>query len=553
MRTTDRRFTHAVAHLVCAAALCGCVGAIGDDTESTGDPDGPPQLLPNGRYDCSEGPFPVASDARRLSLVEYENAIRDVFDGAATPSTRYPSSYGASATGYSTEAALYVVGEQGVQDLMVAAEDVAESVAGSLSTILPCAGDAAAGEACVLTFIDDRIARAYRRPLQGDEVDNLLSTYQGGRASGASFSEAIAMVTAHALQTPQFLYVTEAAAPDARPLDDYEIASRLSFYLWQTIPDATLLAKAESGELSDPEVRRAEARRMLADPRADVALRRFFREWSGSVDVLPSNKDPEIMPGFDDAAAQSMAESFDRFTLDTARNGTFQDLLTSGDVWVDENMASFIGVDVPATDWSPVAAPGRSGGILTQPLFLASTAHRADSSYVFRGRFIAKRVMCRDIGAPPPDAQSAFETLPLPEDPTGKDKSATVNSVAQCTGCHQLLDPVGLAFEGFGALGESRDTYASGKPIDPSGTTIVDGESVSFETYADMLPAIAEADTTAQCFGRQVVRFAMSRPDSEYDGCAAQSIGDLVAGGMPLADAIVEMAVSDSFAYRLDY
>jgi hypothetical protein len=552
MRTTDRRFTHAVAHLVCAAALTGCVGAIGDDDES-GDPNGPPTLLPNGRYDCSEGPFPVASEARRLSVVEYENAIRDVFDGAATPSTRYPSSYGASATGYSTEAALYVVGEQGVQDLMVAAEEVAESLASSLSTVLPCSTDAGAGDACALTFIDERIGRAYRRPLASDEVDNLLATYQGGRDSGASFSEAIAMVTVHALQSPQFLYVTEAAAPDARPLDDYEIASRLSFYLWQTIPDEALLAKAASGELSDPEVRRAEAKRMLADARAEVALRRLFREWSGSVDVSPGNKDPEIVPGFDDAAAQSMAESFDRFTLDTARNGTFQDLLTSGDVWVDASMASFLGVGAPAEEWAAVAAPGRSGGILTQPLFLASTAHRADSSYVFRGRFIEKRVMCRDIGAPPPDAQAAFEALPLPEDPTGKDKSATVNSVAQCTGCHQLLDPVGLSFEGFGALGESRDTYASGKPIDQSGETTVDGESVSFESYADMMPAIAEADATAQCFGRQVVRFAMSRPDSEYDGCAAQSIGDLVAGGMPLADAIVEMAVSDSFAYRLDY
>jgi len=222
-------------------------------------------------------------------------------------------------------------------------------------------------------------------------------------------------------------------------------------------------------------------------------------------------------------------------------------------VWVDENMASFLGVNAPTSEWAAVAVPSRSGGVLTQPLFLASTAHRADTSYVFRGRFVENRLMCRDIGAPPPDAQTAFEALPLPEDPTGKDKSATVNSVAQCTGCHQLLDPVGLSFEGFGALGEVRQSYPSGKPIDPSGSTNVDGNTVSFESYANLLPAIAEADATAQCFGRQVVRFAMSRSDSEYDGCAAQSIGDMVADGMPLADAIVEMAVSDSFAYRLDY
>ena len=540
------------ARLACAFVLGGCVGNIGDDAEA-GDPNGPPPLLPNGRYDCSDGPFPVASEARRLSVVEYENTIRDVFDGAATASTRYPTSYGTSSTGYSTEPALYVIGEQGAQDLMVAAEDVAESVAAVLPTILPCAAEASAGEDCARTFIDARIERAYRRPLSSEEVDNLLATYQGGRDSGASFTEAIAMLTAHALQTPQFLYVTEAAAPDARQLDGYEIASRLSFYLWQTIPDEELLTEAASGALTDAEVRRAQARRMLADPRADVALRRFFREWSGSTDVLPANKDPDIVPGFDDGDAQSMGESFDHFALDVARNGTFQELLTSDEVWVDANMASMLGVDAPASEWSAVALPDRSGGIMTQPLFLASTAHRADSSYVFRGRFVQKRLLCRELGAPPADAQAAFDALPLPEDPTGKDKSATVTSVAQCSGCHQLIDPVGLSFEGFGALGESRQTYPSGKPIDPSGTTTIDDEAVTFESYADVMPAVAEAEDAAQCFGRQVVRFAMSRPDSDYDGCAAQSIGDLVADGMPLADAIVEMAVSDSFAYRLDY
>lgn len=524
----------------------GCVGDIGDgpDGSDVGEDGGPI---------CDGRPQPARVDARRLTPIEYANAIRDVFGSSVVPSDEYPGSYGKSASGFSTEPALYTVGEQSVEQLMIAAEDVAESVAGALPALLPCATAADAADACFDTFLGTYIERAYRRPITEEERATLLATYDAARASGASFTEAIAMVTAHALQTPQFLYITEAAGGDGRARDGYELASRLSFYLWQTIPDEQLLAKAEAGELADAEVRAAEARRMLEDPRADAAILRFFREWTQTSDVTPANKDPSAVPGFDDAQAAAMAESFNRFVLEQARTGTLESLLTSREVWVDGSMARFLGRSEPA-EWTKASIDERSGGLATQPLFLASHAHYGESSYIARGKFVRVQLLCHELGAPPPDAQAAFEAIAKPADPTGKDLSASVIANPTCGGCHKQIDPAGLALEGFGALGEQRSAYPSGKPIDPSGVLIAAGDGdLAFSSYPDMFAALSHEPAVAQCFGKQVVRFALSRLDTEDDTCTAGAIGDVVASpDGSLADAIVAMAVSDAFTLRRD-
>ncbi|NUO53136.1 MAG: DUF1592 domain-containing protein, partial [Polyangiaceae bacterium] len=423
----------------------------------------------------------------------------------------------------------------------------------SLPSLLPCAAATDPGIACVDTFLDTYVARLFRRPISEEERANLVATYDGGRATGASFTEALAMVAAHALQSPQFLYITEAAAGESRELDGYELASRLSFFLWETIPDETLLAKAEAGQLADPEVRANEARRMLADPKADAALLRFFREWTLTEDVTAANKDPNLVPGFDDAYAASMAASFDRFLLDQARTGTLESLLTSRDVWVDANMARFFDQDEP-TEWEKRTLDERYSGLATQPLFLASAAHYGDASYVARGKFVRIRLLCSDLGAPPADAQSQFAALPKPADPTGKETSASVTSNDSCGGCHRQIDPGGLALESFGALGEYRTAYPSGKPVDPSGVLLGAGEDdVTFSTHTDMFAALANNPAVAACFGKQVVRFGLSRPDEIEDSCTAGDVGDVVAApGGTLAEAMVAMAASDAFRFRRD-
>ena len=229
-------------------------------------------------------------------------------------------------------------------------------------------------------------------------------------------------------------------------------------------------------------------------------------------------------------------------------------LLISCEVWVDARMASFFGVAAPASGWAQVTLDERYSGLMTQPLLLASAAHYSSTFYVFRGRFLRKRLLCTELGAPPGDALAQFDKAQKPPDPTGKDLSNVVTQNPVCASCHSLIDPGGLSLENFDAIGRFRDGYPSGKAIDASGTmTSVGDHEIGFESYDDLFAALAGEPTVATCVGKQFVRFAMSRLDTVQDACAVQAVGDVVAAPDGLiADALIALVSSDSFAYRRD-
>jgi len=544
-------------------ALVACDGSIIGGKSPGGTPGGPPPpptQTDTGRYVCNDRTHPAATQARRLTPVEYENAISVLFDGRTTPSSRYPGPVGKSITGYSTEAILNDIGSSGAEQLMFAAEDVALQIPGVLAQLVPCA-TSSPNEACVNTFLDRYGTRAYRRPLSTAERNDLLDEYRAGVASGASFSESMAMLVGHLLQMPQFLYLAERAAGADRAVDGYELASRLSFMLTDSIPDDALLAAAPN--LTDPAALAAQATRLLASPSANTAIARFFREWTGTTRLTPADKDPSVFPSFGTAQAQSMNESFDRFVLDQIRNqGTLRTLLRSTDAFVDANMASFLGVTAPpAGQWAKVSLDGsRYSGVVTQPAMLASLAHTTESSFVFRGKFLRKQLLCEELGMPPPNAQATFNTLPLPPNPTGKEVSAVVIARAECSGCHALMNPGGLALEQFDALGQWRTTYRSGRAIDPSGVLPnvggrpgVAGHDITFADHISMLEQLSTEPRIATCLGTQMFRFTFSRKDTDSDVCAIQDVADaLTASNGTLGQGLMAMLRTDAFTHRSD-
>jgi hypothetical protein len=568
-------------------ALAACVGSIGDGglangggnagSTSGGGSEGPggssgsssggsvggvdagaPQLGSNGRYDCDAGPYPATSNGRRITTYEYDNAIHDIFDGRVSPSTNYPGSYGTPVTGFTTESSISTVGAQSVQQLMVAAEDVAQSVAAALPSLLPCS-KSSPNATCAGTFVDTFARRAFRRTLQPDERSLLLSVYTASVAVDPSFGDAIAMVTDTMLQSPQFLYVMEDAAPAARPLTSSEVASRLSFMFWDSIPDDTLLSLADADSLTTPAAVLAQAQRLAASSRATTTIARFFREWTGAVEVGPANKDATAFPFLTAAYATSMNTSFDRFVNDQLLSqGTLDTLLTSNEAWVDATMAGFFGVSAPASgQWAKVSLdPSRYAGLMTEPVLMASLAHPAASSFVLRGKFVRERLLCQDLGSPPANAQSVFGMLPIPPNPTGKDVSAAILSVPTCAACHALLNPAGLAFEHFDGIGRYQTAYASGKTIDPSGVLpAVDaaGDSIAFTDQVDLMKQLATQPTVTACFDKQVFRFAMSRIEATSDVCTLQAMGDaMAASNGQLLTALLAMTTSDSFLYKVD-
>lgn len=520
-------------------------------TNSGGTATAPP-VGTDGRYACDGDTHGTVAPLRRLTQAEFQNVIEDVF--GISVGTTFPSSYGKSATGFSTEIAINNMSEQGVQQVMQAAEEVAEGLPAVLAKVLPCS-KSGANDSCATTYLDTVGRRLFRRALTSDEETELLGVYQNEMDDGAAFADAVSVMTAQMLQMPSFIYMLEdpSNTNKDRPRTGLELATRLAFQLWDSAPDDTLLARAENGELDTREAVMEEAQRMFADPKSDREFVRFFREWADTPLLTTNSKDHSAFPYYDAQFIASMNESFDRFAVDEMRSSqSLYDVFRSNNAWVDTNMASFMGLPSVST-WTKVTLPDdRYSGIMTQPAVLAALAHTVDSSFVFRGREILKRFMCIDVGAPPPDAMAQFGRLTIPEDPTGKDVASAIESQSACRGCHSMLNPPGLAFEHFDGMGAYRDAYDSGKAIDTSGTLDGVGDTpIAFDGPADLMEAIAQQDQTQRCFATQLVRFTASRMDDTGDVCAIQDVEDaLKAADGKIDAAFLATTQTDSFMYR---
>lgn len=516
-------------------------GDDGDDDGGSDDDGGDPGA-------CS----PAALDMRRMTEHQYRRAIDAIFTGHVEPSSQFPAPSGKAPTGYSTELGLEDVGEHDVEQIVYAAEDVAEGVAGAMDDLLPCAADEPS-EACAGEFLDVYGRRAYRRALTDDERAQLLATWQAAGADGATFAEAVALMVDELLQTPQFLYVSEYAAPTARPLEGFEIASRLSFLLWDSIPDDELLDLAEAGGLAERADVLAQAERMLESPNADTTVARLFREWTQTKQITVADKSTDLFPFFDADLATSMNESFDRFVVGTLRDGgSLGDVFRSSDAWVDPRMAEFFGVTAPADGgWARASLDADLyRGIWTQPALLASLAHSDRTSYVYRGVFVRKRVLCETLPPPPPDAMGV--PLDLPPDPTAREESEVRIARAECGACHSIIDGPGLALEPFDAVGRWSPTDALGRTIDPSGTLVGVGEgSIEFTDHADMIDQLAAVPEVEACFARQLFRFSMSRMETEADECTIAAIeAALAESDGDLGTALVAIVGTDAYRQR---
>lgn len=502
----------------------------------------------NGRYICDAPSYPAQSALRRMSKRQYVASIQAIFDGQITPSAVFPDSFGRPLTGYSTEEQINRLGESGAENVMLAAEDVAEQAAQKAGQLTSCAP----GRACAATLIEKYGQRALRGYLDDEARAALLRAYDGMLADGGSYTDGVAAMFALLLQMPRFLYQAEARADDGRPLNGIELANRLAFLLWDSGPDEELLAHAQ--DLGDPTMLAQQAQRMLSSPRATPALTRFFREWTDTLELEAGGKDAAVFPQFDAALAASMNEGFQRFVTDlVAKGASLHALLTSTTAFVDPKTAPLYGVP-PTGGWQAVTLDGaRYSGVFTQPAWLATQAHLADASYVFRGRTIRKRLLCDVLGSPPGDAQAQFAAAVKPPDPTGKDLSHVVQSNPTCASCHSRIDPIGLAFEGFDGLGAARSQYKGGKSIDPSGTVEARGGDLTFRDQVDLLHQLADREDVRKCFATQLFRFAMSRSEQPQDACAIQAIDDtLVASEGRLDAALLAVTKTGAFTTRRD-
>ena len=503
---------------------------------------------------CQSGVPAARMPMKRLTAAQYAKAVTDIFNGRITPSDKFPDQSGHSVTGFSTEPDSNSVDDFASEQILYAAEDAALQVPTALPQLVSCASTG--GASCADTFIKTYGKRAYRRPLQADEIASLTTVFTDSQTAGMTFAEAIAVVVDVMLQSPQFLYIPEIGVGTGadRALTPHEVATRLSFLLWDSGPDDMLLAAADGNALSSPAQIEAQARRLLMSDKASASLQRFFREWTRVQTLSRTSKDQTLFPQYTDALAQAMDESFNRFVVSSARTGTVAGLLTSNKTMVNATMATYLGVSMPSGtpsgQWAEVTMDAnRYSGIATHPAVLANLAHFGDTSYVFRGRFVLKGLMCETLGEAPADAQVVASQLTFPANSSSRQRSDIIRGAGACGTCHGYLDPLGLAFENFDATGRWRDKDQFGKAIDTAGALAPYG--LQFSGASELMTQLSQAEAFRACFGKQWYRFFTARMEATDDTCMLNELDKAaqVSDGS-ISEILVALTKSYAFSHR---
>jgi len=370
---------------------------------------------------------------------------------------------------------------------------------------------------------------------------------------------AIELLIQTVLQSPQFLYrIDSFAAPTpevgAVRLGSWEIASRLSYFLWNSMPDEELFEAAEKDSLADAEEVERQARRMLEDPRARTVVLDFHRQWLDLERFAGIAREVPEYPEVESEVPASMRASLEAF-IDHVywdEGGDVNALLTSRAVYVDAVLAKIYGVTAPEVGLVRAKLDGSErGGLLMQPGLLSLLSHPDQSSPIRRGLFVRERLLCDPLPPPPPDV----DTTPPDPDPnlTTRDRFKVHTASTTCAQCHSKMDPIGWGLENYDALGRFRaDEY--GLPIDVSGDIAgVNDPDLEgpFTGPSEIVHRLAESEQVQGCIARQWYRYAMGRIETEDDACSLQqATAAFEAAGGSFKELLVGLTQTDAFLYR---
>jgi hypothetical protein len=522
--------------LLCVLAI-GCEGSISEREP--------------GEY-C-ESIRPGDSPVRRLTRFEYNNSVRDLLGDTTNPADDFPPEE--EALGFNNQAANLGVTALLAEQYMVTAEAVSARATADLSSVLPC-DPTGAEQACAREFIETMGLRAWRRPLTTEEADRIYGVFEWGMTNH-DFQTGIQLALQAMLQSPHFLYRVEFGTEidgedDAVRVDDWEMASRLSYMLWGTMPDDILFAAAEAGELSTPEQIAGQAERMLADPHAHESVRDFYSQWLQLRFVDTLEKDGEIYPGFYPALRpllRAETEAFMDYVIWEA-DGDIETILTADFSFMNAELAAFYGVEGPAGEGFERVQldPSQRAGFLTQAGVLATHAKNNQSSPIHRGKFVREQLFCQMLPAPPDD----IPIVPPDLDPdlTTRERFSQHSTDPACSGCHSLMDPIGFGFENYDGTGMWRDEE-NGTPVDASGELFATDIDGPFDGAVELAHMLAGSEEVHNCVVTQYFRYGYGRAEKQEDICTmAKLSGDFGASGHNMRDLIVALTQTDAFLYR---
>ena len=539
------RFTQSSVGAVLALAAGGLLGCTAEDAPR---PDPAPSC---------EAVQPGAAPARLLTREQYNNTVRDLLGDTSRPADAFPPV--ATVEGFENNAELHRANPLLVSQYMTVAEFVAASaVERGLSRFLPCGYDA--GDAkCGRDFIDRFGTAAFRRPLEAAERAAFERLFDKVFASNG-FRTAVRLVVEAVLQSPQFLYrldslQTATAESGAVRIGNWEMASRLSYFLWNSMPDEALFQAARAGELDSEQQVEAQARRMLENERARSVVLDFHRQWLGFERFSGLVRDPTDDSGREKRLPAAWQASLEAFVDHVYWNegGSMNALFSSPTVFVDADLAALHGVSPPAEGAVQAVQfnAQERAGLLTQPGLLALLSHPNQSSPIRRGVFIRERILCDPLPPPPPDV----DTTPPDLDPTltTRQRFALHTESSECAICHKKIDGIGFGLENYDQNGRFR-LAEQGIPIDVTGNIASPrdpGIAGAFNGPMELAHRLADSPQTRDCVATQWFRYAMGRMETQADTCSLKQAQNAFSGSKgSFKELLVALTLTDAFLYR---
>lgn len=524
-----------------------------DDDGSMGDTD---------ENTAAEGPAPTAR-MFRLTHRQWENTVRDLLrldevTGLAADFRGDPYQSGFlfdnNFSALSVDSLLwdnYRVAAARVAALAVTDDDIADA-------ILPA--DSLDDDARALAFVRDFGGRAFRRPLSDDEVDAYVALFDDAPQlypETSGFRAGVQFVIEALLQSPHFLYRVETSdevIDEVIPLNSYELASRVSYLLWNSMPDDELLAAAEDNELEDPGALEEHVRRLLDSDRAADTVAHFHGQLFQLDRIVGVQPSPAFFPDVSSRFGEHAATEADLFLREVVfgDEGGLAELLLSTDTYVNAELARIYGLSgtYDENEFERTTLDDeRRAGLFTQVGFLTANATSVDPDPIHRGVFLAKRMACNPIPAPPDNI------TPLPP-ADGRTNRETVEAHTEqpgtvCAACHATtINPFGFPFENYDAIGAWRDED-NGHDVDASAEVRIGRDTVAVDGALDLVTALAASPTVHECYAQHWVEFATGRPahdgdDGWIERLGAASLDDQAS----VQDLLVELVGSPAFRHR---
>ncbi len=480
--------------------------------------------------DCSGQAYPGRVTIRRLNRREYNNTIRDLVGVDFRPADDFPADN--IGDGFDNVGDALTLPPILLEKYLAAAEEIVSQALTQPKTrdtiIFFRPDEELSRDECAQRILKRFMRRAYRRPVTDEEIDRLVALGHTAEQADNDFDEDVGLALQVVLVSPHFLFRIEPDPPGGasqdRPLNDFELATRLSYFLWSTMPDEELFRLAEQGKLHDEGAIESQVRRMLDDPKSAALVENFAGQWLQLRGLAKLSPDPERFPDFDESLRSAMRKETELFFEAIMKEDrSVLDFLDADFTFINERLARHYGIEgIRGEDFRRVDLSGNRGGVLTHASILALTSNPTRTSPVKRGKWILDNI----LGSPPSPPPAGVEELAEGDDAellgSLRERMEQHRSNPECAVCHNQMDALGFSFENFDAVGAWRDR--DGKfAIDPSGTL---PGGLSFDGVASLRAILKEEkrEEFTRCLTKKMLTYAIGLGLEPYDQCAENEI-----------------------------